>query len=125
MCLFPKCYTWNLAILSFSFSYFAFASENKFVRSYVEVKRCKSSYNMEELGASDQSLVTILALIISALVLGCKGKICRILFKYLQNFIRAGTETLTVNILSQRVRTVNTVVTQILNIKASYNLGYS
>lgn len=73
---------------------------------------------MEELGASDQSLVTILALIISALVLGCEGKICRVLFKYLQNFIRVGTETLTVNILSQRVRTVNTAVTQILNIKS-------
>lgn len=79
---------------------------------------------MKELGASDWSLVTILALI-SALVLGYEGEICRVLLKYLQNFIRAGTETLTVNILSQRVRIVNIVVTQILNIKTSYNLGYS
>lgn len=79
---------------------------------------------MKELGASDWSLVTILALI-SALVLGYEAEICRVLLKYLQNFIRAGTETLTVNILSQRVRIVNIVVTQILKIKTSYNLGYS
>lgn len=36
---------------------------------------------MEELGASDWSLVTMLAVVISALVLGCEGEICRVLFK--------------------------------------------
>lgn len=49
---------------------------------------------MEELGASEWSVVTILTLIVLALVLECKGEICRILLKYLQNYIRAGTETL-------------------------------
>lgn len=53
---------------------------------------------------------------------------CRVLLKYLQSYVRAGTETLTVtvsSVLSQRVRVVNTVVIRILNIKTSYNLGYS
>lgn len=80
---------------------------------------------MEELSASEWSLVTLLPLIISASALGCEGKICRVLLKCLQNYIRAQTETLTVNIRSQRVRIVNIVVTQILNTKTSYNLGYN
>lgn len=83
---------------------------------------------MEELDASDWSLMTIWGLFISAVVLGCEGEICRVLLKYLQSYVRAGTETLTVtvsSVLSQRVRVVNTVVTRILNIKTSYNLGYS
>lgn len=46
-------------------------SENKFVRSYVEAKRLRSSYNTEKLGASLWSLVENVGLnLLSAVVLG-------------------------------------------------------
>lgn len=58
---------------------------------------------MEKLGLLDWSLVTILALIIStsASVLGHEGEIHTVLLKYLQNFTKAGIETLTVNVLHE------------------------
>lgn len=73
-------------ILSLSFGYAVFTSENKFVMSSVEAKRCRSTNSMEKLGVSVWLLVTILALILSPSVLGEKGgfEMFRVLLKYLQ-----------------------------------------
>lgn len=101
MCLLPKWCICDLAFLFLALLHSLLLPN--FSEVTLKQRGIGASYIMEKLGSSDWSLVTILALIIStsALVLGDERKICWVLLKYLQNDTRAGTETLTVNVLHE------------------------
>lgn len=99
MCLVPKCSIYDLAFLFLALLYSLLRTN----LSEVLLKQRGVGAIIEKLGLLDWSLVTILALIIStsASVLGHEGEIHMVLLKYLQNFTKAGIETLTVNVLHE------------------------
>lgn len=102
MCLVPKCCICDLPFVFFRASLHSLLGINL---SEVRLKQrgVGASYIMEKFSSSDWSLVTILALIISAstLVLGHEGEIHWVLLKYRQNYTRACTKTLTANVLHE------------------------
>lgn len=101
MCLVPKCCIYDLAFLFLPSLYSLLGTNLSEV--ILKQRGVGASYIMEKLGLLDWSLVTILVLIIStsALVLGHEGEIHWVLLKYLQNYTKAGIETLTVNVLHE------------------------